>query len=95
MDDLIHWKIEVKGTVQGVGYRARCLEAANELGLVGSVRNDPHAPSVVLIEVQGTKPKVSQFLHAISGRRGLSDAKSVQVVGEISVNPELSEFSSR
>ncbi len=95
MDDLVHWKIEVKGIVQGVGYRARCTEAASEFNLVGNVRNDPHTPNTVLIEVQGTKAQVDQFMRSISGRRGLSDAKSVQVVGESTVNPELREFSSR
>jgi acylphosphatase len=95
MDDLVHWKLEAKGIVQGVGYRARCESAAEEFGLVGSVWNDPHSLNTVHIEIQGSKARIESFMRSISGRRGLSDAKSVSVVGEFTVNPELSSFSGR
>ncbi|GAB3628754.1 acylphosphatase [Pandoraea terrae] len=33
------WQIVVRGQVQGVGYRAACVAAAREIGVVGWVRN--------------------------------------------------------
>lgn len=89
----MHWRLESKGKVQGVGYRDRCITIANELGLLGRIWNDSHNPGRVVIEVQGPREKVDRFIKAISGRAGLSDASQVNVIHELMVNSELREFS--
>ncbi|QEH34833.1 Carbamoyltransferase HypF [Aquisphaera giovannonii] len=54
--------IEVRGTVQGVGFRPFVHGLATRHGLSGSVRN---APGVVLIEVEGEAAELDRFLDAI------------------------------
>jgi acylphosphatase len=49
----LHYKITVKGRVQGVFFRASAKEKAEELGLAGFVKNEPDGN--VYIEVQGTR----------------------------------------
>ncbi len=41
MADLLHWKIVVSGRVQGVAFRAYTKDKAIELGVAGTVRNNP------------------------------------------------------
>lgn len=93
MEDVVHWRIEARGVVQGVGYRDRCRNAASELGLLGRIWNDSHNPGRVVIEVQGQKEKVQRFVKSISGRAGLSDASAVSVTSELRINSELRDFS--
>jgi len=49
---------QVKGTVQGVGFRPFVFRLAEELGLAGSVRN---TAAGVVIEVEGERGKVEEF----------------------------------
>lgn len=58
----IRRRIRVTGTVQGVGFRPFVYRHANDLGLVGWVRNDSAG---VLIEVQGGEADVG---HVSRGR---------------------------
>ena len=51
-------RIEVTGTVQGVGFRPFVYRLAHELGVTGLVRNAEHG---VIIEVQGPERVVDQF----------------------------------
>jgi hydrogenase maturation protein HypF len=51
-------RIELRGAVQGVGFRPFVYRLANELRLCGWVLNSPHG---VCIEVEGAKQKLRQF----------------------------------
>ncbi|MGC8870418.1 MAG: carbamoyltransferase HypF [Brevinematia bacterium] len=51
--------VEVKGIVEGVGFRPFVYRVANELGLSGWVRNDS---SGVYIEVEGTEEQIIKFV---------------------------------
>ncbi len=52
-------RIEVRGRVQGVGFRWFTRAVAEELGLVGWVRNLPDGS--VLCEAQGERAAVERF----------------------------------
>lgn len=49
-----------KGIVQGVGFRWRILQIANELNVTGYVTNK--LDGSVLVEVQGNKEEIKAFL---------------------------------
>lgn len=57
---MINYHLLVAGRVQGVGFRWATLEIANELGLVGWVKN--RADGQVEIVVQGQHAAVRTFL---------------------------------
>ncbi|TNF55195.1 carbamoyltransferase HypF [bacterium] len=52
-------KISITGTVQGVGFRPFIFRLAKDMGLTGYVLNDTTG---VLIEVEGKKDKLDEFL---------------------------------
>ena len=52
-------RIDVRGVVQGVGFRPFVYRLATELGLVGSVGNDA---SGVFINVSGAADSIDQFI---------------------------------
>jgi acylphosphatase len=52
--------IRVSGTVQGVFYRRSAASQAEELGLVGFVRNEPDGS--VYIEAEGDESAIDAFL---------------------------------
>ncbi len=52
-----------KGKVQGVGFRRTVQAIANQLSLVGTVRNLPNGD--VEIFAQGEKSRLDQFLHSL------------------------------
>lgn len=52
-------RVEVEGTVQGVGFRPFVYRLAHELGLSGWVRNTRNG---VLVEVEGDSPAIETFL---------------------------------
>jgi hydrogenase maturation protein HypF len=55
-------RVRVEGTVQGVGFRPYVYRLAHELGLAGSVRNDPHG---VMIEVEGDPEAVGELVRRV------------------------------
>jgi len=55
-------RVEVEGTVQGVGFRPFIYRLAHELGLTGWVQNTRND---VLIEVEGNVPIVEEFLQRL------------------------------
>lgn len=57
---MISKRIQVLGKVQGVFYRATAKTKADDLKLVGWVRNEPDGS--VVMEVQGDDRKVSQMI---------------------------------
>ncbi len=60
--------INVKGSVQGVGYRYYCREAAEQYGLKGFVRNLPDGS--VELEVFGDAGLITGFVDHITRRDG-------------------------
>ena len=56
-------KIEVRGMVQGVGFRPFVYKLAHRFGLTGNVRN---SESGVVIDVQGADDSVMAFLEALT-----------------------------
>jgi len=56
----LHYKIIVKGKVQGVWFRKYTKEKAVELGLRGFVRNEVN--NNVYIEAEGTKELLTKFI---------------------------------
>ena len=57
---MIRYKINVKGKVQGVFYRASTQAKAKELGLSGWVKNEEDGS--VLIEAEGEDQKLQKLL---------------------------------
>jgi len=66
----------VSGRVQGVGYRVFVLEQAQELGLVGWVRNLPNGD--VEAEAQGDRPSLDTWLAALKEGPTLSRVDAIQ-----------------
>ncbi len=56
------WRVQVEGTVQGVGFRPFTYRLAGRYGLVGLVRNEGAA---VVIEVEGHDEHLDAFLSAV------------------------------
>ncbi|MEB3322252.1 MAG: acylphosphatase [Synechococcaceae cyanobacterium] len=54
------WRIDVRGRVQGVGYRAACQQRAIALGLGGWVRNRPDG--AVELEAEGPPARLEELL---------------------------------
>lgn len=59
------WAVEVRGVVQGVGFRPFVHALASELGLAGFVSN---AGARVRIEVEGAEPALEAFAVALTAR---------------------------
>ncbi len=60
MKELASYRIRVYGKVQGVGFRYFTKLKANELGLLGWVKNEDDGS--VLISVSGKKDQVETFI---------------------------------
>jgi hydrogenase maturation protein HypF len=58
----VRTEIRVEGVVQGVGFRPFVYALATRLGLSGLVGNDVHG---VFVEVEGSAPRVDDFLAAL------------------------------
>ena len=61
-DELVRYRVHVRGTVQGVGFRPFIYRLARDLGLAGWVRNDS---SGVVIEVEGPREDVECFVERL------------------------------
>ncbi|MGQ0556779.1 MAG: carbamoyltransferase HypF [Nitrospiraceae bacterium] len=68
-------RVEVEGTVQGVGFRPFVYRLARELGLTGWVQNTRND---VLIEVEGNLPVVEEFLQRL--RTDAPSSASIETV---------------
>ncbi|MDB5089145.1 MAG: acyP [Mucilaginibacter sp.] len=55
-----HLNITVKGKVQGVSFRAATKAVADQLGVKGSIKNEPNGD--VFIEAEGDKFALEMFL---------------------------------
>ena len=54
-------KAKIHGRVQGVGFRFEALKKAQELNLVGFIRNE--RDKTVYVEAQGPSANIDKFLH--------------------------------
>lgn len=61
-------RIQFKGRVQGVGFRATTRLIAAEFAVSGWVRNEPDGS--VVAEVQGDGAEIDRFLGAVAARMG-------------------------
>lgn len=75
-DDAVRISVEVRGRVQGVGFRFFTKENAESRGLTGWVRNRADGRSVE-VEAQGSSEAVEGFLEDL--RRGPSMAHVAEV----------------
>ncbi len=66
----------ISGRVQRVGYRARVLSMAQELGLTGFVQNRPNGQ--VLIIAEGNMANLERLASAIQIKNALIDVQSVE-----------------
>jgi acylphosphatase len=57
---MTHLNITVKGKVQGVSFRAATKAVADQLGVKGSIKNEPNGD--VFIEAEGDKFALEMFL---------------------------------
>jgi len=57
---MIAYRIRVSGRVQGVFFRASTKAKADELGLIGWVKNEPDGS--VLMEIQGKKEAIEKMI---------------------------------
>jgi hydrogenase maturation protein HypF len=76
-------RIEIRGTVQGVGFRPWVYRVARAVGLGGRVRNQPEGVS---IEAFGDERQLDDFLAALA--RDLPPAARVHSVDWVAIPPE-------
>ncbi|OGF18991.1 hypothetical protein A3G56_00670 [Candidatus Falkowbacteria bacterium RIFCSPLOWO2_12_FULL_45_10] len=75
---LKHFNIKIIGRVQGIGFRYASEQKAQELGIVGFVRNEPDGS--VYIEAEGEEETLNKFVAwCQSGTRG-AQIKEVKAV---------------
>lgn len=82
-------QIEVRGQVQGVGFRPFVYNLAQRFGVIGSVAN---GPTGVRIFAQADKPQLDQFVAQLASEQpSMSEIESLDVTS-IAVEPDLSRF---
>lgn len=60
MDGKLHYKIHIRGYVQGVGFRWSAAKEANNLGIAGIVRN--LSDGSVYIEAEGSAEQLKTYV---------------------------------
>jgi len=60
MEEKLLYKIQVRGYVQGVGFRWSAVRAAKNHGITGFVRNMPDGS--VYIEAEGSRKQLKSFV---------------------------------
>jgi acylphosphatase len=66
----------ISGSVQRIGYRAKVVSLANEMGLVGLVQNQPDSRVLVIAEGE-KKDDLERFTSAIAIKNSLIDVEDV------------------
>ena len=59
-------RVEVRGAVQGVGFRPFVYRLASELGLAGWVNNSPQG---AVVEVEGDHGRIDEFLRRLPSEK--------------------------
>lgn len=72
-----HLDVTIIGKVQGIGLRYQINEYAEKLGVNGCVRNI--SDGSVLIEAEGNRPKLDQFLEWLKSSPGRSEIKNLEI----------------
>ncbi len=89
LSDKAAWRLDVRGTVQGVGFRPFVYRVATELGLNGSVRN---VGGQVLIEAAGDRPALTELARRLADEAPpLAHVREV-VVAELAAVPIFPAF---
>lgn len=57
--DVARWRVDVRGVVQGIGFRPFVYRLAKEMGLAGTVSNSPHG---VVVDIEGGPSALKRFL---------------------------------
>jgi len=73
---MIRLTAHISGRVQRVGYRAKVVSLANEMGLVGFIQNRPKG-SVLVIAESKKKDELERFASAIAFKNALIHADNV------------------
>jgi hydrogenase maturation protein HypF len=68
-------RIQIRGTVQGVGFRPWVYRLAHEAGIAGRVRNDAHG---VTIEAFGGEPAIAHFLRGLETPPPAAEVRDVR-----------------
>jgi len=82
--------LEVRGRVQGVGFRWFVVETANELNLAGWVRNTPSGS--VEIAASGTAEELARFERAVKSGPRAARVESVRILPPLEVDQLRSPF---
>ena len=72
-----HYKLRIRGRVQGVWYRASAYRKAEELGLRGFVRNEPDGS--VYAEAEGGEAALEAFIRWCEQGPDLARVEQVEV----------------
>ncbi|MDQ3394019.1 MAG: acylphosphatase [Bacteroidota bacterium] len=72
---MIHHNIIIKGKVQGVSFRARTKQKAEEIGVTGFVKNEEDGS--VYVEVEGDRDQVQAFMEWCGEGPELADVEEV------------------
>ncbi len=88
-DEIKTFHVVVKGSVQGVGFRATIKRYADKLALTGSVKNLSNGS--VEVYVQGRGGALDEFVNLIKDSKGLAKIEHVNV-DDYSSSREYPEF---
>ncbi len=67
MRDLVRYKMVFTGRVQGVGFRYKACNVANQYRMTGYVKNEYDGS--VSVEIQGTEQEIYMFLKSMASDR--------------------------
>ncbi len=88
--DRIHYKIKVKGRVQGVWFRKFTQDSATKTGVKGFVMNNLNG--LVYIEAEGSKLQLEEFVDKLKTGSPLSRVSDVTYIKGVFMNFETFEI---
>ena len=84
MEEKVLYKIEVRGRVQGVGFRYFTVKEARSLGITGFVKNMPDGS--VYIEAEGAVNKLNEFVQWCHNGPGIVTSVQVSIYPAVGYN---------